>query len=222
MSHNSRLAYLLGEMRRMMNGAVVGSMRFYGADYGLNYGVSIPTIRSVAQLERGAESDIAVNHRFARLLLRQEVRELRLAAFWFADAQSITSIDDMREWSAIIINSEVAEEAAFALFYAVESVEAWLDEESNDELLHYCALLALAKRAEGDSNFALNRLWPIVIQLIDSEPHLLSKAVVALIDTAIKKGVATAEIELLLSQLPDDNLSSLYIRDEIAWRLDLR
>ncbi len=38
----SRMVALLGAMRRERNGAVADAMRYYGADYGLNYGVSLP------------------------------------------------------------------------------------------------------------------------------------------------------------------------------------
>ncbi len=214
MSHSSRLAYLLGEMRRMMNGAVVGSMRFYGADYGLNYGVSIPTIRSVAQTIKAEVDDREINHRFARQLLLQEVRELRLAAFWFADPQQ-----SLEGWDKAIINSEVAEEAAFALLYSVSAVEEWLSCDC-DELLQYCSLLSLAKRGVDVDDIEV--LWPKVIQLIKTEPKLLPKGVVALIDTYIKGGIPSDQIKELLNQLPSDNHATNYIRDEVIWRLEFR
>ena len=71
--HTSKMISLLGKMRKQMNGAVADSMFYYGNDYGLNYGVSLPTIRSIAKEE-------AQNHDFALYLLRQQVRELKLAA----------------------------------------------------------------------------------------------------------------------------------------------
>ncbi len=219
MQHSSRLAHLLGEMRRQMNGAVVGSMRFYGADYGLNYGVSIPTIRQVAQCEKAEVVEQDVNHRFARQLMRQEVRELRLAAFWFAAPSMVESLD---EWAPYIINSEVAEEAAFALFHNVKGIKQWLSADRS-ELLHYCAMLSEAKRYESieiDSE-SINTLWDNILRLINSDTALLPKGVVAFVDTLLKRGVAPEFIEQLLAKLPTDNTASNYIRDEIAWRIDL-
>ena len=80
----SRMVALLGAMRRERNGAVADAMRYYGADYGLNYGVSLPTVRTLA---RACGRD----HEFARYLYAQEVRELRLAALHIAEPERLTS-----------------------------------------------------------------------------------------------------------------------------------
>lgn len=50
MDFTSRMVALLGELRRERNGAVADAMRCYGAPYGLNYGVSLPTLRKLARL----------------------------------------------------------------------------------------------------------------------------------------------------------------------------
>ncbi len=68
---------LLRELRRERNGAVADSMRYYGTPYGLNYGVSLPTLRRIARAE-------TPDHGFARYLYLQDVRELRLAALHIA------------------------------------------------------------------------------------------------------------------------------------------
>ena len=47
-NHTVRMAALLGELRREMNGAVAESMQRGEGGYGLNYGVSIPAIRAIA------------------------------------------------------------------------------------------------------------------------------------------------------------------------------
>ena len=47
-NHTARMAALLGKLRREMNGAVAESMQRGEGGYGLNYGVSIPTIRAIA------------------------------------------------------------------------------------------------------------------------------------------------------------------------------
>ena len=77
MDFTSRMVALLGELRRERNGAVADAMRCYGAPYGLNYGVSLPTLRKLARAE-------TPDHDFARYLYLQEVRELRLAALHIA------------------------------------------------------------------------------------------------------------------------------------------
>ncbi|MBD9301287.1 MAG: DNA alkylation repair enzyme, partial [Alistipes senegalensis] len=70
MDFTSRMAALLGAFRRERNGAVADSMRLYGKPYGLNYGVSLPTLRTLARAE-------GTDHEFARYLYQQDVRCLR-------------------------------------------------------------------------------------------------------------------------------------------------
>ncbi|MFR9619698.1 MAG: DNA alkylation repair protein [Rikenellaceae bacterium] len=229
MSHNSRLAYLLGEMRRQMNGAVVGSMRFYGKDYGLNYGVNIPTIRTIAREEAAKVEDRAANHKFAKQLYVQQVRELQLAALWFADAQQICDSEQLRWWGDQIINSEMAEEVAFVLMQRVSIVDKWLDAE-HGELLQYCALLAIVKQCERvddkkisqkEISHRVSTLWPTIISLTHTSSRLLPKAVVSLLDTAHRCGMPIDQIKEILATLPADSPATHYICDEMEWRMEL-
>ncbi len=212
----SRLAYLLGEMRRQMNGAVVGTMRFYGAEYGLNYGVSIPTIRSIARAEIAQHG---LDHRFARQLYQQEVRELRLAALWLADVEAVSLELDF--WASGIVNSEVAEEAAFALLHRVERnvIDVWLDGQS--ELLRYCALLSIAKRGGEDVVQYLNRVALLLDERVYGEVHILPKAIVVLFESALREGVSRSAIETVLDSLSEGCSGAKYLREEMAWRMDL-
>lgn len=89
-NHTARMAALLGELRREMNGAVAESMQRGEGGYGLNYGVSIPAIRAIA-------GRVGTDHAFARFLYRQDVRELRMAALTIADPASVTP-DNVDEW----------------------------------------------------------------------------------------------------------------------------
>ena len=138
MDYTSRMVALLRELRRERNGAVADSMRYYGTPYGLNYGVSLPTLRRIARAE-------APDHGFARYLYRQDVRELRLAALHIA-CPCFTP-EEFPAWAAGIVNSEIAEEAAFALLSRAEAFpalfSAWIA--SPDALLQYAALLAAAR-----------------------------------------------------------------------------
>ena len=139
MDFTSRMVALLGELRRERNGAVADAMRCYGAPYGLNYGVSLPTLRKLARAE-------TPDHDFARYLYLQEVRELRLAALHIACPACLTP-EEFPAWAAGIVNSEIAEEAAFALLSRAEAFpvlfSAWIA--SPDALLQYAALLAAAR-----------------------------------------------------------------------------
>lgn len=129
---------LLGELRRERNGAVADAMCLCGKPYGLNYGVSLPTLRRIARAEMP-------DHDFARYLYVQDVRELRLAALYIAQPERVT-MDEAAFWAAGIINSEVAEEASFALLSRVgvlpELFRSWI---TASPLLQYAALLAAAR-----------------------------------------------------------------------------
>ena len=46
MDYTSRMAALLGRFRRERNGVVADTMQYRGKAYGLNYGVSLPTVLS--------------------------------------------------------------------------------------------------------------------------------------------------------------------------------
>ncbi len=202
-NNTSRMAYLLGELRREMNGAVVGSMRYYGAEYGLNYGVSIPTIRSLARTQEGCD------HTFAKYLYLQEVRELRLLALWFADPKIMESEIDF--WAKGIINSEVAEEASFIVLKDVPSVVNWLY--SDSELLQYTALMSMAGELTSPTDAAIAR----TLELIAQNPALLPKGVVITLEKWLHKGYRS-EVERVIQQLPD-NGAGRYITEEMEWRL---
>lgn len=138
MDFTSHMVALLGELRRERNGAVADAMCLCGKPYGLNYGVSLPTLRRIARAE-------TPDHDFARYLYVQDVRELRLAALYIAQPERVT-MDEAAFWAAGIINSEVAEEASFALLSRVgvlpELFRSWI---TASPLLQYAALLAAAR-----------------------------------------------------------------------------
>lgn len=139
MDFTSRMVALLRELRRERNGAVADTMGYYGTAYGLNYGVSLPTLRKLARAEHP-------DHDFARYLYRQDVRELRLAALHIARPDCLCA-GEFPAWAAGIVNSEIAEEAAFALLSRTDALpdlfREWIA--SPDALLQYAALLAAAR-----------------------------------------------------------------------------
>mgnify|MGYP002508791427 CR=1 FL=1 len=102
MDNTSKMIELLGRLRKQMNGAVTESMARDGQKYGLNYGVSIATVREIVATE---EPD----YEFAKYLYKQQVRELRLAACHIADAKMV-GIEEFPFWSRGISNAELAEE----------------------------------------------------------------------------------------------------------------
>lgn len=209
MDFTQRMLRLLGDVRRERNGGVEASMRYSGAAYGLNYGVSLPTLRTMARAE---ESD----HEFAKYLYQQDIRELRLAALHIADPARLCEAE-FSLWAGGIINSEVAEEAAFALFSAADALPAlfgaWIV--SDEELLRYTALLAGARFSCLTDVF----IAPALVALRRNPDDLLTaRGVVALLAVlAEKKEYRQAVIRVAdtLGNLPAED----FVHEEIAWRL---
>lgn len=161
-NNTSRMAALLGRLRREMNGAVSESMTRAGLRGGLNYGVSIPTIRSIAE-------QLEPDHDFARFLYRQQVRELRLAALTIAEPERL-EIDTLKEWLTEISQREVLDELALRLLSRAPQpildhlARVWLS--SDDAAACYTALMALNRSAVAHSE-----LWPSIPELLIRFPE---------------------------------------------------
>ena len=104
MNATAKMAALLAALRTEMNGAMVEAMEERGIHYPLSYGVSLSTIRRIA-------TPYAPDHALARLLYRQQVRELQLAALIVADPRQITP-EEAPFWLEGVQNGELAENLA--------------------------------------------------------------------------------------------------------------
>lgn len=168
---------LLGELRRERNGAVADAMCLCGKPYGLNYGVSLPTLRRIARAETS-------DHDFARYLYVQDVRELRLAALYIAQPERVTA-DEAAFWAAGIINSEVAEEASFALLSRVgvlpELFRSWI---TASPLLQYAALLAAARSPQASLAWVDAALEAVHRNAVEAEALVAAARSVAAADTS--------------------------------------
>lgn len=168
---------LLGELRRERNGAVADAMCLCGKPYGLNYGVSLPTLRRIARAE-------TPDHDFARYLYVQDVRELRLAALYIAQPERVT-MDEAEFWAAGIINSEVAEEASFALLSRVgvlpELFRSWI---TASPLLQYAALLAAARSPQASLAWVDAALEAVHRNAVEAEALVAAARSVAAADTS--------------------------------------
>ena len=177
MDFTSRMVALLGELRRERNGAVADAMCLCGKPYGLNYGVSLPTLRRIARAETS-------DHDFARYLYVQDVRELRLAALYIAQPERVT-MDEAEFWAAGIINSEVAEEASFALLSRVgvlpELFRSWI---TASPLLQYAALLAAARSPQASLAWVDAALEAVHRNAVEAEALVAAARSVAAADTS--------------------------------------
>ena len=213
MDNTQRMITLLGRVRKQMNGAVSESMANDGENYGLNYGVSIATLREIAATEQP-------DHDFAKYLYQQQVRELRLIACHLAEPAKV-DIHDFPFWSRGIRNAELAEELAFALLskiYDINSLMGIWTTESN-ELIAYAALMAAARNVRTTSEVAFIAAEKSV--RANPTSRNIAHGVVALMcyiaerDKSVKVGIPT-----LLESMPDCPVKE-FIREELEWRLEV-
>lgn len=130
---------LLLTLRREMNGAVAGSMHDGGIDYSLNFGVSIPTIRTVAKRYAGDDE-------LAAVAWQSGVRELRLAALFMATPDLLAGV----EWTEGVDTYELAENYIWSLSRSADALTAVVSRLSASVRLldRYMTLLAYARKAQ--------------------------------------------------------------------------
>ena len=212
MDNTQRMIALLGRVRKEMNGAVSESMAQHGQNYGLNYGVSIATLREIAANE-------TKDYAFAKYLYQQQVRELKLLACHIADPKMIDT-HEFPFWSRGLANAELAEELAFALLskiYDINSLMGVWSTESN-EMVAYASLMAASRNERTTSEVAFIAVENAV--KANPESHYIAAAVVALLlyvasrDKSVKVG-----IPILLDRLADTKVKQ-YIVEELEWRLE--
>lgn len=148
MTTTEKMIALMRRLKIEMNGAVSEAMESYSGakGYGVNYGVSLPTIRDAV-----GELGYAGDHELAALLWKQDVRELKLAALFVEDPERVDP-EQMERWSAGWSAPEQAEQSAMQLFWqagqALEVAERWLSEEGEGGLRRLAAYYMIGKRAK--------------------------------------------------------------------------
>ena len=199
-------------MRKQMNGAVAESMAQHGESYGLNYGVSIATVREIVASE-------PKDYEFAKYLYRQQIRELKLAACHIADPNMVDT-HEFPFWSRGIANAELAEELAFALLskiYDINSLMGVWSTESN-EMVAYAALMAASRNERTTSEVAFVASERAVKANPSSE--YIAQGVVALLcyvasrDKSVKVG-----IPVMLERIADC-ATKRRIVEELEWRME--
>ncbi len=212
MDNTQHMIELLGRLRKQMNGAVAESMAQHGENYGLNYGVSIATIREIVASEKR-------DYEFAKYLYRQQIRELKLAACHIADAKMVDT-HEFPFWSRGIANAELAEELAFALLskiYDINSLMGVWSTESN-EMVAYAALMAASRNERTTTEVAFVASERAVRANPKSE--YIAQGVVALMcyvasrDKSVRVG-----IPVMLERI-DDCPTKQRIVEELEWRME--
>lgn len=211
-SHTSRMVALLGAFRRERNGLVADTMHYDGTRYGLNYGVSLVTVRQkVRALEPVRDEE------FARFLMTQQVRCLQLAALHLADPAAWQTMDDARRWLDALNNSELAEEAAYALLSHATDFAALFEQSIDHPALYarYALLRAAARRSDVDW------LWldRALKEACHAEHRLLTQAAVALWAHYANSGPSQKEAVLDRLSSLGTTPTELYLKEELAWQI---
>ena len=150
---------------------------------------------------------------------QQQVRELQLAALHIADAEKI-SLQDDELWHDGVINSEIAEEMAFALLARSPHLKdiflKWSS--SNNEYAVYAALMAAAR-----SRLAADRDVVITISKIAThypDSRIIAQGSVALLAAAFNHEDMREAVKQLIASLAKSTTTD-YIVDEMSWRMEL-
>ncbi|MBO5833253.1 MAG: DNA alkylation repair protein [Alistipes sp.] len=212
MDFTQRMISLLGRVRKQMNGAVAESMTTHNQKYGLNYGVSIATLREIV-------ADEPKDYAFAKYLYQQQVRELKLCACHIADPQQLDT-HEFPFWSRGIANAELAEELAFALLskiYDINSLMGVWSTESN-EMVAYASLMAAARNERTTSEVAFVASERTV--MANPNSVYIAGGVVTLMcyiasrDKSVKVGIPA-----LLDSMPDCPTKRRIV-EELEWQLE--
>ncbi len=190
-----------------MHGAVTDYVGYKGEPYSVSLGVALHSIRAIAQATQRDKV-------FAMELYGERARELKLASLWLVDGAEVTS-EELDFWGDGLLNTEVCEEAAFALLRYVEGVDRLLY--SDKELACYAALVTMSYLP---SEVVMQHCERIV-ELAAIDSHHMAYGVVLALESAARGGRESLEgVKQLLAKL-SQYLRGEYICDELTWRLEI-
>lgn len=206
MDNTKGLVEILGAVRKQMNGAVLDSWECYGTSSGVSYGVSIPALREIA-------SKYYPDTPFARYLFSQQVREIKIIALWVFDPAQL-SMEDVDFIKNGIINSELAEQAAQAIFSksdkAFQLIKQWSEEDNT--LLCYCSLMAWSRVLAVDEEDVFHAVVSALSRFEDNK--LIAQACVNL---ALRLSARRDALYSIITSFKQTPTVKLFI-EEFSWR----
>lgn len=136
MDYKDTIKEVLLQIRRDMNGAVVGTMLdILGNERYVNYGVAVPTIKKCAMKYHP-------NHELALEMFNSEIRDLKIASIYIEDCDMVTK-EQMQEWSNSFDEQDILENCCSMLFYKSKDALAMAEEWINS--YPYATMLIVAK-----------------------------------------------------------------------------
>lgn len=136
---NEKIKEIKQSFRLMMNGTASRSMREKGADYKLNWGVSLPDLQAMAE-EIGKDYELAIS------LWKEDVRECKILATMLMPPEKM--LPEVAEiWMEQTNSQEMAEIAAFQLYQHLDfaSILAFRWMASDKMPYQVCAYQILAR-----------------------------------------------------------------------------
>ena len=163
---HEKLKKIKQSFRLMMNGVASRSMRDKGADYKINWGVSLPDLQQMA-LEYGKDYELAIE------LWKEDIRECKiLATMLMPPEQMPAEIVDI--WMEQTHSQEMVEMACFHLYqhldYAPVLAYQWMAAE--DDLHQMAAYLILARifsRGQEPNERGINEFLDQAASALESE-----------------------------------------------------
>ena len=139
-STQENLKAIKRSFRLYMNGVVSASMRQKGADYKINWGVSLEHLREMSQ-EYGKDEELA------DALWKENIRECKILATLIMPSSAMNA-EKAEEWLNDIRTQEMAELTAYHLFQYMDSAMqmaiSWLDKDQ--PLQRICAFHVLSNQ----------------------------------------------------------------------------
>ena len=129
------------QFRMAMNGIVSTSMREKGMDYKINFGLTLPFIKRIAE-------KYCSSAKLAELLWKENIRESKILATLLYPAQELTP-EIMQHWADTIVYREIADMCCMNLFdkvpFALDKALKWIS--SDNEMLRYTGFQLIARLA---------------------------------------------------------------------------
>lgn len=207
------------DCRQAMNGIVSTSMREYGMDYKLNFGLVIAQIKELA-------AKYGANAQLAERLWSETTRELKILATFVYPINEFKA-ETANKWVAEIPNQEMREQVCFNLFQELDFADQlaldWM--KSEDEKIRttgywLLARLLLTKKVTGEltTEHLGNKIWVDVI----SEDIFIRNASSLVLKHMVRESKEEASIILnkLLPYKSEENLIKQEAFNAIAFEID--
>ena len=213
MNASEKYFKLLGELLQQKNGQVSETMLEMGIAYKVNYGVSVATIRDLSK-PYGPDHDLAL------MLFQHDSREAKIAASLVEDPRKVTR-EQMEEWSADFINSELVEQVCVNLFQKVsfalaKSFEWCLTDNLYLKMAGYLIAGYSARNKNYRDSQVLSYFDMVEEDAPSSEVYLRNAIAFCLREIALRNSECKGQVYAFLKKLESNgDDSSRWIADEV-------